>query len=188
MFQASDPVRLLAHVNHNITLLKESREDIEQLVPKFTALREKSTPTMDAEVYEGFNGLRLCLRTVLETLPPGSVYEAFTIKQVEDEPDEIREFFIHLNNELKRRKITVRLLAPERLRKVFTKFYGKRFLNKMSDFRYTEKPILEGVSVYGDVVLTTVMGERPLTYFLRNKEVAEMYRALFYSHWDEAKP
>ena len=188
-FIPTDPQNILTLLDDKKYQLAERRQRIEQILPQlkasYHALKEKTI----AEVYEGWRGFQLLFSQIRETLKRGESYEAFVIEQSFGEPKEMRLTFLKHNKLLKAKSIKLNLLAHERMKPIFEKMYGRKFLTTYQEIRYTKEATPVGITIYGNNVVTHIMeNERPMLFLVHNAQLAKTYRAYFYSVWQRATP
>ncbi len=188
-FIPTDPQNILSLIDEKARQIEEQRERIGKILPELKATYKALEEKTIAEVYEGWKGFQMLFGHIRETLEKGDTYEAFVIEQAFGEPTEMRLTFLKHNRALKAKGIKLRLLAHERMRPIFEKMYGKKFLTTYQEIRYTEEITPAGITVYKNNVVTHVMEEkRPMSFLVRNAKLAEVYRKYFYSVWERAKP
>lgn len=187
-FSAVNPDTLLEILEEKQKSFSEQKIKVSAIIPQLKASSNVLKENTSAEVLEGLGGFQSVFRSILKELKKGGQYEAFVIEQAFSEPEEIRNVFIHHNKELKKREIKLRLLAPESLRPVFERIYGKKFLQSYQEIRYTSQITPAGITVYKDTVVIHLSEEdKPISIRVRNPKLALMYHEYFDSVWKTAK-
>lgn len=185
-FMATDPRLLPSFLDKEAEILREKSLRVQKIIPMLTAQRDALEEKTLAEVYEGINGMRMVFSLILGNIAPGEVYEAFVIEQASDDSPELRDLLMKHNLALKKKRSVVRLIAPKRLRWVFEKMYGKKFLKSHLEIRYVEEATPVGISLFRNYVITTVIENgKPMAFVVRNQKLAETYREYFYSLWSK---
>ncbi|MBD3252475.1 hypothetical protein GF386_01975 [Candidatus Pacearchaeota archaeon] len=188
-FRALNPETIPKILEEKEKELKENKKKIEKIIPYLKEFQGELKEKTSAEVYEGIRGFRMIFRQILEELKKGDSYHAFVIEQALTEPKEIQLVFTHHNKELKRKGIKLYLLAPEKMRLVFEKIYGKKFLKSYQEVRYTKEITPAGITIYKNNVITHLTEDnKPISIKVKNKKLAEMYWDYFKHVWDHAKP
>ena len=188
-FSALDPEDIIAVLQRKESELQQQKQRIKKAIPKLKQHQNVLQDRNTAEVYEGLQGFQSTFTEILRTLKRGDRYEAFVIEQALDEPKRLKLLFIRHNKMLKAKGIKLRLLAPERMRSVFEKLYGKHFLRTYQQVRYTKEKTPVGITVYKDTVVTNIEENgRPVSFKLTNKKLADSYREYFSSAWEKARP
>lgn len=187
-FIPTAPENIFTILDNRARQILEQRQSLERILPElkmyYKAIEEKTI----AEVYEGFKGFQMIFSQILQTLKRGDSYEAFVIEQVLGEPKQIQLLFMRHNKSLKAKGIKLRLLAHERMRPIFEKIYGKKFLTIYQEIRYTNEITPVGITIYRNNIVTHISEDgRPLSFLIRNQKLADTYRTYFYSVWERAK-
>ncbi len=188
-FMAINPESIPLIIEEKEKELKEKKEQIKSLIPQLKGfqgiLKEKTT----AEIYEGLGGFRMIFREILQELKKGDCYHAFVIEQELTEPKAIQIIFTNHNKELKSKGIKLYLLAPEKIRGIFEKIYGKKFLKSYQEIRYTKEITPAGITIYKNNLITHIQEQgMPISIKVKNQKLAEMYRQYFNFIWKQAKP
>lgn len=187
-FIPTSPENLVRVMEERQEMLEDQKRGIQKIIPGLKKLHMSMEERTISEVYEGFRGMQMVLNRVVETLSKGDVYEAFAIEQALEEPKEMRLFFMRHNKALKSKGIKLNLLAHERMRPIFEKMYGKRFLTSYQEIRYTEELTPVGITIYKNNVITHISeGGKPMSFLVRNARLAQIYRDFFYSVWRRAR-
>ncbi|MDP6293173.1 MAG: helix-turn-helix domain-containing protein [Candidatus Woesearchaeota archaeon] len=188
-FSPLNPEDILDVLSRKESELQQQKQRIKKAIPQLKQHQNVTQIRNTAEVYEGFQGFQATFTEILRTLKRGDKYEAFVIEQALDEPKRLKLLFMRHNKMLKEKGIKLRLLAPERMRSVFEKLYGKHFLKTYQNVRYTKEKTPVGITVYKDTVVTNIEENgRPISFKLTNNKLADSYREYFNAVWERAKP
>lgn len=187
-FIPTAPENLVRVMEEKKEKIEEQKEGIQKILPALKKLHKPMEDRTISEVYEGFRGMQMVLNQVIDSLSKGDTYEAFAIEQAIEEPKEMRLFFMRHNKALKAKGIKLNLLAHERMRGIFEKMYGKKFLTAYQEIRYTKELTPVGITIHKNNVITHISdGGKPMSFLVRNPRLAEIYRDYFYSVWKRAK-
>ena len=187
-FNALNPENIPSIINEKIRYYQQQQKEINNIIPKLKKIQGTSRQKTTAEVYEGFEGFKTIFYEIIRELKKGESYQAFVIEQVIDEPQKLRLLFIQHNKTLKAKKINLRLLANKKMRDTFKKLYGKSFLRKYQEIRYTNQRIPVGITIYKDKVVTHISEQGDLMSFkITNTKLADDYRAYFNEIWKTAE-
>ncbi|HLC33060.1 MAG TPA: helix-turn-helix domain-containing protein [Candidatus Nanoarchaeia archaeon] len=188
VFNAVDPEQIPRLLEQKKEELEKQQQRIVQLVPKLKGQQNTLKEPTVAEVYEGFRGLQTIFNQLLNELKRGDTYEAFVIEQSLSEPSTLQLLFQRHNKSIKAKGIKLRLLASEQFRSIFEKMYGKEFLRTYQEIRYTPETTPVGITIYRNNVITHVSEEgKPISFKIRNKKLADAYRAYFNEVWKRAR-
>jgi hypothetical protein len=165
-----------------------NKENISKIIPELKNYEKMIKETTTAEVFEGFRGIQMVFRQILEELKRGDQYEAFVIEQTLEDPKDMEFLFTGHNRELKSKGIKLRLLAHEKMRGVFEKIYGKKFLKSYQEVKYTSETTPVGITIYKNYTITHISEKgKPIAIRVKNDRLAEMYRSYFNFVWKQAK-
>lgn len=187
-FSALEPSMLPHILDQRMQSLKETRDAIVRIIPDLERKKKVLESRTTAEVHEGFSSFQNLFFEILHKLKKGDRYEAFVIEQAFEEPKEFRLLFMRHNRALHTKGITLRLLAPESMRTIFRKMYGKKFLRTYQQVRYTKQKIPVGITVYTDTVITHVFeAGKPISFKIQHRPLAQTYREYFEEAWTGAR-
>ncbi len=187
-FMPTAPENILALLDERAKQVTEQRKNIERILPELKEYRKTHEEKTIAEIYEGFNGFKMIFNQILKSLNRSESYEAFVIEQALGETRQIKLFFMQHNKALKRKGIKLRLLAHERMRSIFEEIYGKKFLTRYQEIRYTKEITPVGITIYKSNVVTHISEHgRPMSFLIHNQKLAEIYRSYFYAVWKKAQ-
>lgn len=188
-FQAVRPENIPQILEERKKELEEQQNSINKIIPKLKELSNNLKEKTTAEVYEGFKGFQMIFRDILRELKSGESYQAFVIEQAIIKSKELELIFTKHNKELKKKGIKLYLLADEKMRPIFEKTYGKRFLKSYQEIRYTEQKTPIGITIYKDFVVTHIQEDnKPIAIKIKNKKLSDSYRNYFDFVWKLAKP
>ncbi len=185
-FEAVDPSVLPSIVDDEIKSIEDAKETLQSAIPELLSKKAFSKDRNEANVYYGFKGIKTIFRKIISSLRRGDTYESFVIEQRLDEPKDVQNFFKSYNREVRKKGIRIKLLAHQSLRPIFTKMYGREFLKKYQEIRYTNKVIPIGTTMVKDSIIHFVWSEHPIAFEIINKPIADSYRKYFYNTWKEA--
>jgi|SRR3989344_3687296 len=187
-FRAVDPNNILKIIEEKEKDFLNNKEKLSRIIPELKHLEKMIEETTTAEVFDGPRGIQMVFRQIFDELKKGDQYEAFVIEQSLEDPKDMEFLFTKHNKELKSKGIKLRLLAHERMREVFKKIYGEKFLDLYQEIRYVSQVIPIGITIYKNYSITHVSEKnRPIAIRVKNERLAEMYRNHFNFLWKMAK-
>lgn len=189
VFRAINPETIPEILKEREKELKEQKNMIKKIIPRLKGIRSEIKDKTTAEVYEGVAGFRMIFREILQSLKKGESYRAFAIEEGFNQSKAVQDILGAHNREVKRRGLKLLLLINERMRASVEKVYGRAFLKRYQEIRYTESIIPVGITIYKDVVVTHIHDYSgvPKAIKVQNKNLAHMYIEYFDSLWGLAK-
>lgn len=172
-YTATNPKNILKFID-------EKRSRFEKILPQLLAKQQK-VPKQEAEVYHGFKGLKTMLYELIEDSKKGDEYLFFTFdtSNLEDY-EKVYEFYrVDFHEERKKKGIIEKGLASSKLKKEVEKAGWTKKSIKFTDF-----PIPSNISVFQDKVAFTPWDDEEICFLVHSKQLAESFRAYFYSVWN----
>jgi HTH-type transcriptional regulator, sugar sensing transcriptional regulator len=181
-FRAADPGNLVKLIGEKEELLRRQKEELEKtIIPEIEKRRKLTEEKQEATVYEGYEGFRSALYTMLDIVGDGGEYLVFMLgKDLEDE--RTVRFFISFHRHRQERRIKVRLLSNERFRKLIE----EKHKHAGMDIRFTEQEIPIGTFIYPGHAATIVWGEKPAAFVIKSKKNYEYQREFFEDVWKKS--
>tara|TARA_Y100000310_G_C20658098_1_gene803101 strand:+ start:1405 stop:2118 length:714 start_codon:yes stop_codon:yes gene_type:complete len=170
-YQASDPENILR-------IIKEKEAKFENMLPELRLL-QKPIEKQEAEVFEGFNGLKTMLYEMIKDGEKGDEYLFFSFyTENPDDFENVYIFYREFEKERKRRGLIVKGLAPLIIK---DKFKGRDVRN----IKFMKIPIPMNMGVFRDRVIFTPWEDRQVSFMIHSKQLAESFRRYFYSVYNK---
>ncbi len=161
-----------------IDLIEEKKSKILKILPELEQKQKKSTEKQEAEIFEGTKGIMSMLNILTGDSKKGDEYLFFAVN-VKDQNKEIQKFFEMYDAKRQSKGLKSKGLAPKELKTLFKK-------RKILKIKYTSFPIPSNISLFKNKVAIFSWEEKPVGYFIKSKQIYEMYKNLFYSIWNKA--
>lgn len=175
-YEATDPIYILE-------LLKEKKEQIVKIIPNLRELKKIKRKEQEANIYEGYKGIKTVFEDILNTLKPGEEYLVFGVVNI---PKPFEAYMIHWT----KRRIEKKL----KLKIIFNKDINQEIIEKYKKEKLTELKILPKeyvtpavVNVYGNKTATIVWAKEPIAFVVKNKEYSDSFRQYFKMVWKISK-
>ncbi len=181
-FQASDPKHLIGILSDKEKQIALQKTEIEELIPQIALKKSFGKNIQEANVYEGFEGMKSAFNNILSSLQKGEEYYVFTLGDELKTPQLIR-FFRDYHKKRIEQEIKTRLIANENLRESFK----TQHTYKEMRVRFTKQELPTGIFIYADKVMTVVWGETPTAFVISSQNNALQYRKFFEETWEKAK-
>ncbi len=182
-FQASDPKNLLSLLKEREQAIKEQKKELlEKIIPQIEEKRKMKEEIQEANIYEGFEGLKSAFNLILDNLQRGEEYLGFMLGESLSDKRVIN-FFQNYHKKRIEKGIKVRLISNIQFKKIINKNH-KHFGMQI---RFTNRIMPIGTFIFKGYHITVVYGEKPTAFVIKSKKNYEYYKAFFESIWERAK-
>ena len=172
VYSATDP-------KHFIDFIDEKKKKFEKILPQLEAKKKILEEQNEAEVYEGFKGVRNLLLEVLDGMKKRDEWLFFSA-DVEGINRKIQNFYKRLDPKRKEKEVVVKGIAPLRMEHLFTDRIRKGFM----EMRFSHGPILPNMSITKGKVAMFHWGDKPVGYLIKSEQLADKYANFFYATWN----
>jgi len=178
-FRATDPEKLLTHIEEQKEKLTEKESKIKKIIPELRKQKPQLTSKSEAHVFEGKEGFKTIRKDVLKQKK-----DLYLIGAIGKEDENLEYFFPNFNKLRIKSKIKWKILydAEARGKKITKeKLMETRFIPK----EYSSPAV---INVYGDRVVNVLWdGDVPMCFMIINKDIADSYRKWFGLLWKFAE-
>ena len=181
-YQAASPKALENYMQEKEEELQKQKDKIKELLPLFS--RPQKEKKEDAQVYLGWKGLISAFTDFLEETEERGEYIGFAQTEGEEKSKEVKQFFSKYQKKREEKKLEIRLLAPERQRRIFTANPYKKA--KRFTVKYVNSSPPSMVIAKNRILLST-FEEQPIAIIISSQALAKAYRNYFERLWKEAK-
>lgn len=174
-YEATDPRYILK-------LLKEKEEKIEEIIPQLEAKRKFPKREQEANIYEGYKGIKSVFEDILNSLKPGEEYLVFGAISV---PIQFEIYFKHWAKRRIEKRIKMKIIFHEEAKSLI----GQRKKEKLAKIRILPKEYMTPavVNVYEDKTATIVWTKEPIAFVVKSEDYANSFRQYFELLWKTAK-
>ncbi len=177
-FQASDPRNLIELLQDRETEIAHQKKELEKFIPQIELKRKMFDYKQEAIVYEELGGVKTALNDILNTLKKGEEYLVFTLGD-ELGTDKLKMFFLKYHQKRMEKKIKVRLIVNEKIKKIF----NKNHIYSGMKVKYSKLKLPTGIFIYGNKVMTLVWGEKPTAFVIASTKNSDRYKEFFEEMW-----
>jgi len=180
-FQAVEPTRLLDFLNKKENEIKQNKETLKNILPELQKVKNQKV-LQESEIYTGLKGIK----TAYEILTKDSskkepllyfyVYDEKHVKTLD-------LFYNQLFHLFKKLKLNLKGISTREFKE--SRHFKKP--PKFVDLKFIDFPLPSTLDIYGDKILQTIWGEKPMAILINSKEVADNYRKYFDNVWKLAK-
>jgi sugar-specific transcriptional regulator TrmB len=173
-FEATNPRKLIDNLNQRKRL-------IENVLPSLEALKKSVRESSSVEIYEGSKGLFTILSDVFRKKQQTYYFGSYSlsVEVLKHQPEHFRT--IRLERKIPAKIVMDTYDEPTFHKKTYKRITEMRFLDSLKDF-----PCM--IFIYGEkVALYTLRGDL-VGIIIKNKEVSQAMKLIFYMYWSMAKP
>lgn len=183
-FTANDPSVIQDYLARKQDDLARLSNDATRAIPLLSALNKQSKNTQNAEIYQGFNGLKAIRDQLISTLSKGDEFLVFGAPRIANEKWEAYFWSFHKKREA--RGVSMRILYNANARP----FGEKRKRFKLTCVRYLPSGIVSPnwIDIFSDsVLIVLILKTGPISIVIRDKSIAESFREYFNIIWKTSK-
>ncbi|MEK6840585.1 MAG: helix-turn-helix domain-containing protein [Nanoarchaeota archaeon] len=182
-FQASNPKNLLSILKEKEMSISEQKRELEEnILPIIEKRRKSKEEKQEANVYEGFEGLKSAFNLILDTLDKGEEYLVFMLGESLTDKDVIT-FFQNYHKKRIESGIKARLISNLKFKETINKYHKYKDMQ----IRFTKQAIPIGTFIFKNHHMTVVYGEKPTAFVIRAKRNYEYYKNFFEEMWKLSK-
>lgn len=176
-FQATNPRNLSDYLERKEKEINRQKRVLAELLPKLEG--EKVKPEEEAEIFVGLKGLKAAYIRLFTENPVGGENLFFYIhrKEYAKESD---KFYISNAKLFRMPRIVMRGISNEEYR-------DSKAIVPTTKMRYVNFPIPGNIEIFQDKILVLAWSEKPVSFLIRSKQIANIMKEYFESVWKIAK-
>ncbi len=177
-FEAQNPETI-------IDLLEEKKNEVKEILPKLKELQLTKPDKQEANVFDGYKGLKSVMQNAINQLKKGEEILIFGARGGQDlNPEVWHAFFKQINKKRLNKGIKYKVIFNEDLRdKAIAKTFQK---SKLTEVRFIKQHTPAGINIHGNNV-AIVNWDKLITFLITSKEVSSSFREYFKIMWQQAK-
>ncbi len=170
LFEAANPERLKEIIDEKQKLLDENLQDL-------NFLYQKTKEKQETNFYKGIEGLKTVFQDQLEI--KGKEREILILGASQSAFEILPFYFKWYDEDRKKKKIKVRIIASEELRKSIP----------LSEIRYLPQKYANplAINIYGNKVAIILWKKSPIAIVIKEQEIADSYKKYFELVWKIAR-
>jgi sugar-specific transcriptional regulator TrmB len=183
-YNATPPQSLKVLIEEEKKKLEKKEERLSSFIERIKSYQEIPSRLQNAEIYEGYQGLRAAFRKLYSKNVRGKKKHCYFYTYDKENVKEVHHFFTQMDTDEEYHKAvpTYGLLSKE---------YEGLFKSRKSPgvkARFTNFPIPSCLSVYDNTVLISVFSKNkePIGFYLDSSELAKTFQDLFDKVWEQS--
>jgi sugar-specific transcriptional regulator TrmB len=182
-FFVNDPRKILDYLSQKEDEIKSNKEEIEKIMPSLIEQRNMSSVGRVAEIYQGYNGMKTIREELMESYSKGETFLVLGAPKIAN--DKWEGWLLEFHKKRIKRGVGMKIIYNSDAR-----VYGDvRNKMKNTEARYFAEGINapNWIDIFPSAVMITVIVGEPISFVIRNKEIATSFRAYFEIMWNSAK-
>jgi len=181
-FKPSNPKTVLDLIHKKKNEITEKEQQFQSILPQLQKQLSQAQKKSQAELYEGFAGLKTVFDEILNTATKKD--EVFTVG-ISKATGIVQRYFIHFFKKQAKIGFKIKAIFNEN-----AKLTAKERKNKVTSFRFMPKNIVTPavINIYKDKTIINIRseGEQMFTFVITSKETADSFRDYFKLLWKTA--
>lgn len=171
-FKASSPDLFLSH-------LKEKEAKIKSIIPNLKSIAKSSETNVEAEVFIGYKGLKSMFYALAENVKSNEKYCYFSIN-AENFKEAYEKVYFPFRAYREEKNIIAYGIHRKEIKSQIEKF-------KLNKDKFVDFPLPPNMAIYGDKIAITSWGGIPTGILIKDKDIANQYKELFWEIWKKGK-
>ncbi len=181
-FSAADPSNIIRYLDNKEKEIEEQKKEVKNILPLIEKQYKTAIEKNLAEVFLGMKGMQNAFNVLIKEFEPKEEYYAFGAGKGEN-VEKIQIFFERIHRQRIDKKVMSYIIFNETSRDLF-KIQEK---SKLVKVRYLLESTPVAINIYKNYTIMAILTEDPLTFLIRNQEVADSFKEYFKAMWRVAK-
>lgn len=166
---------------------EERQEKLHKLLPQLLQIQETEKKETTTAIYEGYEGFKTAFEKIIDECPKEGTIYALGFSEQHYASQTLRTFLANMNLKSGKKKQKLKVLLDKKVKEAQGK---ERENEKNTEVRYMPEGYISpaAVDIVEDCVYTFLWEEKPYVFMIKNKKIAESYKAYFNFLWKQAKP
>ena len=178
-FQAESPTKFNE-------IEEQRKKKIQELIPQLNSLKNSEQKETTTAVYEGFEGFKTAFKKIIDDCPAGGKIDIMGFTEPKYSSESLKLFLDNINLKCVQKKQKLRFILDE----AGGVWQGKeREKIKYNEVKYLPKGYITpaAMDIFEDYVYIFLWEEKPFVFMIKNKMIAESFKAYFNVLWSIAK-
>ena len=182
-FKAVNPERLLYFLDDKQKSIEDHKRSIHQFLPQLKAMQEMGVDETEAEVFQGWKGMETIFQEGVKVMGKGDIWYVLGAYAGED-VKKTDQLITKVIKKCEQKKMKWKIIYNESARKTFK--YEQA--SPITENRFLKQETPATINIYKDVAFIALWIKDPIAFRVKNKKVAESFKAYFKVMWNLAKP
>lgn len=181
-FTANNPKMILEYADKKLDEINKTKQQLDQLVKELLTQRNSSTQNRIAELYYGFHGLKSIREELRDSMKTGETMLILGAPKIAN--DKWENWLLDFHKERINKKIGVKIIYNSDVRE-----YGVlRKKWKITQIKYLPGNLVSPnwIDIFTEAILFVIILKEPIAFVVRDKELANRFRAYFDMMWKDS--
>ncbi len=181
-FSAADPSNIIKYLDKKEKNIEEQKKSVKEILPLIEKQYKKAIEKNIAEIFLGVKGIQNAFNVLIKEFDSKEPYYSFGAGKGED-IEQVQLFFERLHQQRIKKKVKSFIIFNKASKGLF-KTQEK---SKLVEVRYLIESTPAAINIYKNYTIMAILTEEPITFLIRNKQVADSFREYFKIMWKIAK-
>lgn len=181
-FSAADPSNIIKYLDTKEKAIEEQKKLVREILPLIKKQYKKAIEKNIAEIFLGIKGMQNAFNVLAEEFNPKEPYYAFGAGKGED-IKQVQLFFERLHQQRVRKRVKSFIIFNKASKGLFK----SQEKSKLVEVKYLLESTPTAINIYKNYTIMAILTEEPITFLIRNKDVADSFREYFKIMWKIAK-
>lgn len=180
-FSAASPNRILDFLHEKEKELKIKEQELTKEIPLLLQFQKSKKEKYETHLYKGFKGIQTAIFEALSDLT--SKDEVLAMGIISSKKEQYNILWQNWHNQRIKKKIICKAIFSDK----GTEYYKSFKKMSKTQVKYLQGITPSAIDIMGSRVLIFTYGEEPSCLSINNKEIADSFKAFFYTLWKVSK-
>jgi len=182
-FSATSPSNILDYLDEKEEEIITEKKAVKNLLPQLEQQYKKIIENKIAEIYIGMKGMQNAFNLLVKEFSKKEEYYAFGAGKGEN-VEKIQIFFDRLHRERIKKNVKTKII----FNKSSIGLFKSQEESNLVQVKYLIESTPAAINIYKNYTIIAILIEEPITFLIRNNDVASSFKAYFKVMWNVAKP
>jgi sugar-specific transcriptional regulator TrmB len=181
-YNANNPQMITEYVDKKLDEIQNTKNQLHKVIQELLLQRNLSNQKRIAEIYEGFKGLKAIREELRDSMKVGETMLILGAPKIANEKWE--SWLLEFHKKRIKKRVGLKMIYNSDVRE-----YGKlREKMKLTEIKYLPNNLVSPnwIDIFPEEILIVTVLKEPITFLLRDKEVAKSFKAYFDIMWKES--
>lgn len=179
-FFMNDPKMIIDYLDKKEKEIKDNKKDVQDILPSLLSKRDSVLGGKMAEVYQGFNGMRIVREELLQTLKMGENLLVLGAPKIAN--DKWEGWLLGFHKERIKKGVGMRIIYNSNAKE----YGGIRKKMKLTKVKYFANNLVSPswIDIFSDAIMfAVIINDEPICFVVRSKELTDSFKAYFEMIW-----
>ncbi|MFH1849901.1 MAG: helix-turn-helix domain-containing protein [archaeon] len=180
-FEAASPQRILDYLKEKESRIRDQAKEVERVMPELLLKQKMAEKKQEVNIYEGIKGIKTANEKTLQ-MEEGS--ECYFMGTSVLSASRLKDYWPGFNMRREKKKIRSKIL--------FNRDVAKEVLDNRNSFKLCRAKYMpydistpSWIEIFDDSTIIGVPSENPIALEIKNRDVAESFKAYFEALWGQ---